>query len=112
MGDVAIPNLVGDRKHRVFVERSTLIWNYTTVEDAGYYSCVGCSGVLGSQTCSEPFEFDVRINERPSFVTKPRTGYSPQVGTNLVIDCSAVGSPAPQYTWLINGQNYLSKFIF
>uniref|UniRef100_A0A4W5NI63 Neural cell adhesion molecule L1-like protein n=1 Tax=Hucho hucho TaxID=62062 RepID=A0A4W5NI63_9TELE len=47
--------------------------------------------------------FDVSVEERPQFVFEPESQLS-MIGSDVLIKCSATGTPQPTIQWMVNGK--------
>uniref|UniRef100_A0A8D3B190 Neural cell adhesion molecule L1-like protein n=1 Tax=Scophthalmus maximus TaxID=52904 RepID=A0A8D3B190_SCOMX len=66
-------------------------------EDSGKYMCKA-KNRLGESV----HYFTVRVEEPPEWVFEPESQLSP-IGSDVLIKCSATGSPQPTVTWRVNG---------
>ncbi|PSN34324.1 hypothetical protein C0J52_23725 [Blattella germanica] len=82
----------------------TLILQNVTASDSGSYHCAATNYFTG-QTVESPFRILLqvkpqRLPQPPRFLDIPHTNYTVQAGWNVTLECSAVGNPPPQVTWL------------
>ncbi|XP_021913765.1 interference hedgehog-like isoform X2 [Zootermopsis nevadensis] len=85
----------------------TLILQNVTSQDTGSYHCAATNYITG-QTVSSQFNIMLRVvpqgvQEAPHFLNTPCTNYTIQAGSNVTLECSAVGDPPPQVTWHKSG---------
>lgn len=66
-------------------------------EDSGKYMCKAKNG-LGEAV----HYFTVTVEEPPEWVTEPESQLS-MVGSDVILKCSARGTPQPTVTWRVNG---------
>ncbi|XP_054832858.1 neural cell adhesion molecule L1-like protein isoform X2 [Eublepharis macularius] len=94
------PHLTWNRVNRGVIDNygKVLMVEKVTPDDGGRYICIA-KNALGETR----HEFNVHIEEPPSWVDKPQSGvYS--IGENLVLLCNAIGNPEPTIKWKRNGQ--------
>ncbi|XP_069684363.1 interference hedgehog-like [Periplaneta americana] len=81
----------------------TLILQNVTTRDSGSYHCAATNYITG-QTVTSQFNITLKVvsqcaHQASAFLSTPQTNYSIQAGSNVTLECSAVGMPPPQVTW-------------
>ncbi|XP_063767625.1 neural cell adhesion molecule L1-like protein isoform X2 [Eleginops maclovinus] len=75
-----------------------LIVKEVELEDSGKYMCTA-KNALGQAH----HYFTVRVEEPPEWVVEPESQLS-MIGADVLIKCSASGTPPPSITWRVNGE--------
>ncbi|XP_050304096.1 brother of CDO-like isoform X2 [Anthonomus grandis grandis] len=92
---VASP-LGGDFKVRSMILRNV------SVTDSGTYRCTTTNSFV-KKDIAATLKLEVLKNARsqaPTFISKPLDEYTATKGSDLFLECSAVGKPIPKTTWL------------
>ncbi|XP_067011559.2 interference hedgehog isoform X2 [Anabrus simplex] len=81
----------------------TLILQNVTAQDAGKYQCKATNYLTG-QSVMSPHVLTLKVRQQgptvaPYFLSLPRTNYTVRTGSNVTLECSAVGNPVPTTTW-------------
>lgn len=90
---------------RILSTSNSLLLTNVTAHDSGIYTCSATNYITG-QTIHSPFRFNLTIlpssavlPSPPKFLAAPQTNYFVQSGSNVTIECVAVGEPPPRMSW-------------
>lgn len=92
-------NMPLDRVH--VLEDRSLRLESVTLEDAGEYSCEA-DNVVGSVISTGT----LTVHSAPSFTIRPKTVLA-DIGSEVLFECQATGSPKPTVFWSIEGNHSL-----
>ncbi|KAK5913069.1 hypothetical protein CesoFtcFv8_002889 [Champsocephalus esox] len=93
MGHRLLPSKVIQENHK-----KQLIVPRVELEDSGKYMCKA-KNALGEAV----HYFMVTVEEPPEWVVEPESQLS-MIGSDVLIKCSASGTPRPRITWRVNGE--------
>nr|CAD7205079.1 unnamed protein product [Timema douglasi] len=93
--------------HKLPESMGTLLLQNVTSRDSGSYTCSAINYLTG-QVVTQPHPMNLTVlsegpDEEPRFLTTPPNNYTAQHGSNITLECSAVGNPPPRVTWLKYG---------
>ncbi|XP_065214508.1 interference hedgehog-like isoform X2 [Planococcus citri] len=96
---------ISSQHSRILPTSSSLLLQNVSEQDSGVYTC-SATNYITSQTFNAPFRVILEVvpsrsvpQYPPKFLSSPQTNYVVQSGSNVTIECVAVGEPPPRVTW-------------
>ncbi|XP_049826185.1 interference hedgehog-like isoform X2 [Aethina tumida] len=79
----------------------SLLLEKVRYEDSGQYKCTAAvNGIKYTSKATLTLKVHRHMeNKEPSFIIKPKETYTVTKGSNVFLDCAAVGNPVPKVVW-------------